>query len=125
MGAIIVAGFAFIGWEVYQRATNPDHPRSFVRREAPAAAAVASPAATVTMSTGTAAAAPALPLGSRIGAMVEAGGRVVFHVTLPDGREELRILDPRSGSSQTAVSTASASASATVPTLAQPQAATP
>lgn len=94
VAVIIVAGFAFIAWEVFQRATNPDHPRSWAKRGAEATAAGPASAALP----------PApLPVGSRIGQMVEANGRVVFHVTLPDGREELHLLDPRAGTSRPVV----------------------
>lgn len=105
MGVIIFAGFGFIAWEVYKRATDPNHPRSFAK---PAPAAGTAPA-------GAAALPSSLPAGSRIGPMVESNGRVVFHVTLPDGREQLHVLDPRAGTSLLVVQTGDSMGQATNP----------
>jgi len=93
MGVIIVAGFAFIGWEVYKRATDPNHPRSFARKEQAVPGQVP--------------VRPALPAGSRIGQIQPVGTRVVYHVTLPDGTEQIHVLDPRSGEVTVPVTTGS------------------
>lgn len=87
VGVLIVFGFAFIGYEVYQRATDPDHPRAIGRDRA------AQPAETLAQ----------LPPGSRIGQMLVLNARVVYHVTLPDGAEQIHILDPRTGTVQVPV----------------------
>ncbi len=85
MGLLIVAGFAFIGYEVFKRATDPTHPRAFVRKT-PEPTQASSPQISST-----------LPAGSRIGQMLVLGTRVVYHVTHPDGSEQIHVLDPRAG----------------------------
>ncbi|MFC7333227.1 hypothetical protein [Rhodocista pekingensis] len=95
MGVLIVLGFAFVGFEIYQRATDPDHPRAF-GRAAPAAAGA--PAAVADAGTGT-----LLPAGSRIGQMLVLNNRVLYHVTLPDGSEQIQVLDPANGRVRIAV----------------------
>lgn len=88
MGALILGGFAFIGYEIYQRATDPNHPRAFGKDKP--AEAVADPAVgTSTL--------PTLPAGSRIERMVTTDTRAILHITLPDGTQQIRVLDPRDG----------------------------
>lgn len=78
MGLMIVAGFVFVGAEVYKRATNPD-------RSAGTDAATADRAVEIGLD---------LPADARLGTMVPVGNRLVFQVTLPDGGERLYILNP-------------------------------
>lgn len=101
MGILIVAGFAFLGYEVYQRATDPTHPRAFGRGKVEAAAKPAPAPAAISA-----------PAGSRIGQMLVLGPRVVYHVTLPDGSEQIHVLDPRDGTVQVPVSIPAAGAAA-------------
>jgi hypothetical protein len=87
MGALILAGVAVIGVTLYNRATVPggsggdDRPAAVPR----------SPADRVT------AGSLGLPAGSRIRGIAGAGSRVVVHVELPGGTEQLLLLDPATG----------------------------
>ncbi|HYC04566.1 MAG TPA: hypothetical protein VED40_14830 [Azospirillaceae bacterium] len=99
MGLLILAGFGFLGWEVYKRATDPNHPRSWVRtaEQAQPGADGATPSAPA----GPALPAPTtLPAGSRIDELQTLGNRVLYRVTLPDGSQQVHLLDPRSGRAQ-------------------------
>lgn len=78
MGALILAGIAVIGTEIYKRITDPE------RRAATERALHPQPQAPVT-----------LPVGARIGEMVSAGNHVIFRVSLPEEGERLYLLDPR------------------------------
>ena len=99
MGVLILTGFGFLGWEVFKRATDPSHPRSWVR-----ATDQAQPAAdgtTPALPAGPALPAPtALPAGSRIDELQTLGNRVLYRVTLPDSSQQVHLLDPRSGRAQ-------------------------
>ena len=100
MGILILAGFAFIGYEIYQRASDPNHPRAFSRDRTPAVAAIpgqAIPGEGAALQATPFQATPTLPAGSRIGQMMVLGTRVVYHVTLPDGTEQIHVLDVREG----------------------------
>jgi len=81
LGMLILLGFGVVGYEVFRRATDPTHPRAF---NPPKPAAIQAD----------------LPPGSRIGQMLVLGTRVVYHVTLPDGTEQIHVLDPRDGTVQ-------------------------
>mgnify|MGYP001806517689 CR=1 FL=1 len=94
MGALILGGFAFIGYEIYQRATDPNHPRAFGKDKP--VEAVADPGA-VPGAGAIAATLPTLPAGSRIERMVTTDTRAILHITLPDGTQQIRVLDPRDG----------------------------
>ncbi len=52
-----------------------------------------------------AAAPSALPSGSKITTIVPVGDRAVMLITLPDGGQELRSLDPRTGAAVTLLTT--------------------
>lgn len=118
MGLFILAGFGFVGWEVYRRATDPTHPKSFARdrQEAPPA-----PATLATLAT------PlplALPAGTRVEALVPAGPRLVLHLRLADGSERLLLVDPARATAspiiEMAPSPAAANQDHSSPTLAAP-----
>ena len=83
MGILILAGIAVIGVTLYNRANRPGGLAG-----TPPAAAPADRIADGSLG---------LPAGSRIRGLAGAGGRVVVHVELPSGAEELVILDPASG----------------------------
>jgi hypothetical protein len=123
MGVMIVLGVAFIGVEIFRRATDPNHPRSWVadraapggpappvedgpaamrpRPQQPNQALLAQGAAEREAAEREAADRDAepvtLPAGSEIGAPAGAGDRVVFRVVLPDGTQQMHVLDPRTG----------------------------
>jgi hypothetical protein len=84
MGVLVLAGVAVIGVTLYNRANRPGG----LMGEPPAAVA---PARQIT------AGSLGLPAGSRIRGIAGAGSRVVVHVELPSGTEQLVILDPASG----------------------------
>lgn len=79
MGVLIVAGFAFLGVELYNRASSPERRADIDRSGLPERPDLA------------------LPAGSRFGEITVAGNRVVFRASLPDGTERLYLLDPRTG----------------------------
>lgn len=86
MGVLIVAGFGFLGVELYKRMTDPN-------RAVPQAGDSDRPApgrdpADVTLD---------VPAGSRIGEIVAVNNRVLFKVTLPSGLDRLYVMDPRNG----------------------------
>ena len=85
LGVLIIGGFAFIGVEVYQRATNPNHPRAFGKAEE-------APAATLSS-----AIADALPAGTEIGEPVAIGYKIAVRVVLPDGTQRLLAVEPATG----------------------------
>lgn len=87
MGVLILTGIAVIGVTLYNRSTRPGG----VMGERPA---VPAPAPTVDKVT---AGSLGLPAGSRIRGIAGTGSRVVVHVELPSGAEQLVILDPASG----------------------------
>ncbi|CAO3410922.1 hypothetical protein [Azospirillum largimobile] len=85
MGVLIVAGFTFLGVELYKRMSDPN--RASLTAIAPAPVP-AETAAEVTLD---------VPAGSRIGEIVVVGNRVLFKVTLPQGPDRLYLMDPRNG----------------------------
>ncbi|OYQ34791.1 hypothetical protein CHU95_09350 [Niveispirillum lacus] len=106
IGAVIIAaGFAFLGYEVYKRATDPNHPRTFSARfgmqgEPPAAVPPASPVPS--------SAAPVkaplpgqsvtLPPGAvLLPGIVAVEGRIAVQVKLTDGRTQVLLVDPATG----------------------------
>jgi hypothetical protein len=86
MGVLILIGVAIIGITLYNRAQTPGGLSG--TRPAPAATR---PADRVT------AGSLGLPAGSHVKGIAGAGGRVVVHVELPGGAEQLLLLDPASG----------------------------
>jgi len=110
---IIAAGFAFIGYEVYKRSTDPDHPRKFserfgTRQTEPDAITrtdqppqAAEPGATNTL---------ALPAGAELlPGVANISGRIALQVRQPDGRVQVLLVDPRDGTSHLLVTTTPAS----------------
>ena len=91
-GILILMGFGYLGYEVYRRATDPNHPKAFGQPDREAA---------------TAEAAPALPPGSRIDDLQQFGSRILYRVTLPDGDQQIHLLDPKTGKVQLLAGTAS------------------
>jgi hypothetical protein len=110
---IIAAGFAFIGYEVYKRSTNPDHPRKFSERfgtkqTVPDATPSTDqpPQATEPVATNTL----ALPVGAELlPGLASVGGRIALQVRQPDGRVQVLLVDPRDGTSHLLVTTTPAS----------------
>jgi hypothetical protein len=98
MGIFIVAGFGFLGYEVYKRVTDPDR-----QTEAGAPPAPPPPPGRIAET------ALDLGAGARIGSVMLAGNRVVFTVQLPDGQgDRLYLLDPRNGAVTASVTTGAA-----------------
>lgn len=97
MGVLIVAGFTFIGVEIWRRATDPHHPRAFGRAAE----------ATITSTAPAQALAPllSLPEGSHIEAMTSVGSRLAVQVALPGGAQQILLLEPGTGKVQIAVVT--------------------
>ncbi|MEA1648349.1 hypothetical protein UAJ10_04870 [Nitrospirillum sp. BR 11164] len=106
MGVLIVAGFTFIGVEVWRRATDPNHPRAFGRH-----ADTATPGTTTASALPPEALAPLLklPEGSRIEAMTSVGSRLAVQVALPGGAQQIVLLEPSTGKVQIAVVTGTTS----------------
>jgi hypothetical protein len=84
LGVLIIGGFAFIGVEVYQRATDPTHPRAFGKAPADAPAIAASVI-------------DSLPAGTEIGDPVAVGSRIAVRVVLPDGTQQLLVIEAATG----------------------------
>ncbi|ALG74379.1 hypothetical protein VY88_20015 [Azospirillum thiophilum] len=90
MGVLIIAGFAFLGVELYKRMSDP-------------ARAISSASSGETDRSGERGADRTVdvtldvPAGARIGEMLAVGNRVLFKVTLPQGPDRLYLMDPRSG----------------------------
>jgi hypothetical protein len=94
MGILIAAGFGFIGYEVYNRVSDPE------RRAEPSAPPPPPPG-------GIAETALDLPSGATIDSVVAVGSRVVFSVRLPNAAgDRLYVLDPRNGAVTATVTTA-------------------
>ncbi|TWB13837.1 hypothetical protein FBZ89_11952 [Nitrospirillum amazonense] len=116
MGVLIVAGFTFIGVEVWRRATDPSHPRAF-GRHADTATLGTTTVGTTTAGTTTGSALPPgalapllkLPEGSRIEAMTSVGSRLAVQVVLPGGAQQIVLLEPSTGKVQIAVVTGTTS----------------
>ncbi len=121
LGALaIAAGFAFIGYEVYKRSTDPDHPRKFSERfgtkQTVPDATSPTPAAPPTkagepVAVGPLTATPlALPAGAELlPGLASIGGRIALQVRQPDGRVQVLLVDPRDGTSHLLVTTTPAS----------------
>ncbi|MQP65583.1 hypothetical protein GE253_09515 [Niveispirillum sp. SYP-B3756] len=123
LGALVIAaGFAFLGYEVYKRSTDPDHPRKFSERfgtKQPAPDATSpnpNPAAPPTkagepVAVGPLTATPlALPAGAELlPGLASIGGRIALQVRQPDGRVQVLLVDPRDGTSHLLVTTTPAS----------------
>lgn len=120
LGALIIAaGFAFLGYEVYKRSTDPDHPRKFserfgTRQTTPDAAnpshqspPTTGPVATEPATVGPLTATPlALPAGAELlPGLASIGGRIALQVRQPDGRVQVLLVDPRDGTSHLLVTT--------------------
>lgn len=101
MGILIVAGFAVIGVELYNRMNDPE------RRDGVDRVAAGRSLLEVGLD---------LPAGTRIGEMLDVANRVVFRVSVPDGEDRLYILDPRTGAVLSTVTTGRA---ATAPARAE------
>ncbi|MBK3735960.1 hypothetical protein GAY29_23225 [Azospirillum brasilense] len=85
MGVMIIAGFAFLGVELYKRINDPERRAAM---DAERATAAAGRTEEVTLG---------LPAGARLGEPVAVGNRVVFRVTIPDAADRLYVMDPRTG----------------------------
>ncbi|KAA0688652.1 hypothetical protein [Azospirillum brasilense] len=85
MGVMIIAGFTFLGVELYRRISDPER-RAGADTER--ATAPAGRAEEVTLG---------LPAGARLGDPVAVGNRVVFRATIPDAADRLYVMDPRTG----------------------------
>ncbi|PWC32731.1 hypothetical protein [Azospirillum sp. TSO35-2] len=83
MGVLILAGFSFLGVELYKRMSAPN--RSSLTAMVPVEP---ERAAEVTLD---------VPAGARIGDILVVGNRVLFKVTLPQGPDRLYLMDPRNG----------------------------
>ncbi|MBP2231725.1 hypothetical protein J2847_005044 [Azospirillum agricola] len=86
MGVLIIAGFTFLGVELYKRATDPS--RAAQQAADSDRAPPGREPADVTLD---------VPAGSRIGEIVVVNNRVLFKVTLPQGLDRLYMMDPRNG----------------------------
>jgi hypothetical protein len=84
MGVLILAGVAVIGVTLYNRAQAPG---------GLAGSLVPAPAPAERITAGSL----GLPAGSHIKGIAGAGSRVVVHVELPSGAEQLLLLDPATG----------------------------
>lgn len=119
LGALVIAaGFAFLGYEVYKRSTDPDHPRKFserfgTRQPTPDAANPSHqpPNTTEPVAAGPLTATPlALPAGAELlPGLASIGGRIALQVRQPDGRVQVLLVDPRDGTSHLLVTTTPAS----------------
>jgi hypothetical protein len=90
MGALILIGIAVIGVTLYNRASAPG---GLAGGRTPASAPATVPAQAGGITAGTL----GLPAGSRVKGLAGAGNRVVVHVELPSGQEQLLLLDPATG----------------------------
>ncbi|MGQ9364960.1 hypothetical protein [Azospirillum sp. ST 5-10] len=98
MGVFILAGYVYLGVEVYKRMARPGEPAETGDERAPLPVAAAGEIAL------------GLPAGARIAELVAVGNRVVFRVTVPDGADRLYVLDPRDGAVGAMVTTGGPSA---------------
>lgn len=112
MAAVIAVGFAFIGYEVYKRSTDPDHPRTFSERfgTKPKAEAPAASTAPAAARSSAPAALPASPVTLPPGAVLLPGltaveGRVAVQIRLADGRTQVLLVDPVTGDNAVLVTT--------------------
>lgn len=106
IGAVIIAaGFAFLGYEVYKRSTDPNHPRTFSARfgmqgKAPEAEPPVPPAPPVPapVKAPMPTEAVTLPQGAvLLPGIAAVNGRVAVQVKLTDGRAQVLLVDPATG----------------------------
>lgn len=95
MGIVLVLGFAFLASEVARRmmaSGTADTPSTETVSPglAPQGTEIAAPGPAQRVGLG-------LPPGSRIAATAAADGRLALHLILPDGGEEVWLIDPASG----------------------------
>lgn len=112
VGFLIVAGFAFIAVEVFKRATDPTYPRAFHWAKTQGAStggttATGVPAPTLALPVGT------LPAGTRLDGLTAIGSRLAVHAALPDGRQEIIVIEPDSGKSRVLLATGDGAAPGT------------
>ncbi|WP_448190498.1 hypothetical protein [Azospirillum sp. sgz301742] len=100
MGVFILAGYAYLGIEAVKRFSRHTAEQQQPREAAPDERPLPPVTGGVV--------ALGLPSGTRIGELVPAGNRLVFRVTVPDGPDQLYILDPRTGGVVPAVTTGKA-----------------
>lgn len=117
MAVFIAAGFAFIGYEVFKRSTDPDHPRTFSARfgtggaKAPNAVAPVPPVPpTPPVPPRPAASLPSQPIALPAGAvllpgMVVVDGRLAVQMRLSDGRVQILLIDAATGENAPLVTT--------------------
>ncbi len=110
IGAVIIAaGFAFLGYEVYKRSTDPNHPRTFSARfgmqektpdavpPTPSAVPFAPPAP-VPVKAPLPQQAVTLPPGAvLLPGIAAVDGRIAVQVKLTDGRTQVLLVDPATG----------------------------
>lgn len=115
IGAVIIAaGFAFLGYEVYKRSTDPNHPRTFSARfgmqgKAPEAEPPAPPAPPVPapVKAPMPTEAVILPPGAvLLPGIAAVNGRVAVQVKLTDGRTQVLLVDPATGEDAVLVTSA-------------------
>jgi hypothetical protein len=116
IGAVIIAaGFAFLGYEVYKRSTDPNHPRTFSARfgmqgkapDAMPAAAPPAPLAAVAAKGPMPQQAVTLPPGAvLLPGIAAVEGRVAVQVKLADGSVQVLLVDPATGEHAVLVTTA-------------------
>lgn len=117
IGAVIIAaGFAFLGYEVYKRSTDPNHPRSFSARfgmqgQTPPADAPAPPPAPPPPPTPARTPMPqgtvTLPPGAALlPGIVAVDGRIAVQIRLADGRTQVLLVDPGTGDHAVLLTTA-------------------
>ncbi|GGE69978.1 hypothetical protein [Niveispirillum cyanobacteriorum] len=107
IGAVIIAaGFAFLGYEVYKRSTDPNHPRTFSARfgmqgkapEAEPPAAPPAPTAPAPVKAPMPTEAVTLPPGAvLLPGIAAVNGRIAVQVKLTDGRTQVLLVDPATG----------------------------
>lgn len=106
IGAVIIAaGFAFLGYEVYKRSTDPNHPRTFSARfgmqeKVPDAAPPVPPAppAPAPVKAPLPQQSVSLPPGAvLLPGIAAVDGRIAVQVKLTDGRTQVLLVDPATG----------------------------
>lgn len=106
IGAVIIAaGFAFLGYEVYKRSTDPNHPRTFSARFGMQGKAPEAEPPTPTAPPVPAPVKAPMPIGAATlppGAVLLPGiatvdGRIAVQVKLTDGRTQVLLIDPATG----------------------------
>lgn len=106
IGAVIIAaGFAFLGFEVYKRSTDPNHPRTFSARfgmqgKAPDAVppVPSAPPATAPVKAPLPQQGVTLPPGAvLLPGIAAVDGRIAVQVKLADGSMQVLLVDPATG----------------------------